>query len=226
MKPLTEQTSIATDSQTHIGPAKVRRCLTLLVPGTEWRRFGGWGEDNALFRFATDVLGADAGGTRTELFEWPGGNSDASRLEAADALRGVIAAAELLPDDVLNVVGHSHGGNVALLAANLELPRAIDNLITLNKPTLKGSAYQAGAVVRSFFNVSARRDWLQWAGSNAKFSFREWAFDARAENFVVDTSASALHPHAALIWDDGMRGEWYGWLRKQIAQGATRYQIR
>ncbi len=207
-----------TDSREPDALAKKCRSLTVLVPGTEWKKFGGWGEDNALYRLASEVLGQDADGACTHLFHWAGGNSHRSRLAAAKELRDLIAGHELAEDGKLNLVAHSHGGNVALLATNLEPAHAIDNLITLNKPTLTGSAHQAGAGVRNFFNISARRDWLQWAGSNAKLSLSKWAVDPEAENFVLDTSSSDLHPHAALIWDDRMREKWQAWLRGQVGE--------
>ncbi len=220
MKSLPGETTLPTDSDIAVSSEKKCGSLTVLVPGTEWRKFGGWGEDNALFRLATEVLGQDADGARTEFFEWPGGNSHRSRLEAAEALRDLITGHALSPNDKLHLIGHSHGGNVALLASNLGLTHAIDNLITLNKPTLTGSSYEAGENVRRFFNISARRDWLQWAGSNAKLSLTKWAMDPKAMNLLMDTSSSDLHPHAALIWDDGIRADWYAWLQKQIDLGA------
>jgi hypothetical protein len=130
-------------------------------------------------------------------------------------LREMIAEHRFAVDDRLNILAHSHGGNVALAASHRGVAHKIDNLITLNKPTLVGAAYRVGNNVGNFFNISAYRDRLQWAGSNAKLT-GDWATDPNAVNLKIDTSCSNLKPHGALIWDDGIREDWWTWLLDQI----------
>jgi hypothetical protein len=130
-------------------------------------------------------------------------------------LREMIAEHRFAADDRLNILAHSHGGNVGLAASHRGVAHKIDILIALNKPTLVGEAYRVGINVGNFFNISAYRDRVQWAGSNAKLT-GNWATDPNAVNLKVDTSSSNLNPHGALIWDDRIREGWWTWLMGQI----------
>jgi len=135
-------------------------------------------------------------------------------------LQALLAAHMFSPGDKLHILAHSHGGNVALAASRLGIAHRIDMLITLNKPTLVGKAYQHGTNIEAFFNISARRDWTQWLGSNAKLS-RKWSIDSGATNLEVDTSSSDLRPHGALIWDDRIREIWRSWVVEQMKAGGS-----
>jgi len=189
--------------------------LTILIPGTKWEGSGGWGPNNPLFRYGNGALSQNCGRDCTRLLKWSGGNKDRYRFEAADMVREMIAEHRFAVDDKLNILTHSHGGNVALAASHLGVAHKIDNLITLNKPTLVGAAYRVGNNVGNFFNISAYRDRLQWAGSNAKLTSK-WATDPNAVNLKVDTSSSNLKPHGALILDDRIREGWWTWLLDRI----------
>ena len=132
----------------------------------------------------------------------------------------MIADHPFAPDEKLNIIAHSHGGNVALAASHLGLAHPIDTLITLNKPTLKGNAYMPGRNIGNFYNISAARDWIQWAASDVKM-VRTFARDKNAINHTIDTSASSIKPHAALIWDDKFREVWWEWFQNQPRAKAT-----
>lgn len=154
-------------------------------------------------------------GDCTRLLEWsPSGNNDGDRIAAAQVLRKMIAGHEFAAGEKLNILTHSHGGNVALAASHFGLERPIDVLITLNKPTLLGGAYKAGKNVGSFYNISAALDWIQFAGSDAWFT-GNYAVDESAVNHTIDTSGSSIQPHAALIWDDRFREIWWEWFLGQ-----------
>jgi hypothetical protein len=185
------------------------------VPGVKWEGSGGWGFDNPLFRYGNGALGQNCGHACTRLLEWSGGYRDRDRFEAAEMLREMIAEHHFAPGDRLNILAHSHGGNVALAASHRGVAHTIDNLITLNKPRLVGKAYRVEDNVGAFLNISACRDWVQWAGSNAKFT-GNWATDPSALNLKLDTSSSNLKPHGALIWDDRIRETWWEWVMDQL----------
>ena len=177
--------------------------LTILVPGTEWQRFGGWSpETNGLFRCAVGCK---------KLLSWsPSGNNDRDRLAAAEMLRAMIAAHDFAPDAKLNIITHSHGGNVALAASHLGLAHEIDNLITISKPQMDAAIYQPRENIRNFYNISTRGwDWIQYGGSATKGHYKT---DPLAINKTIDTSASKLKSHAALIWDDAIRETWWQWV--------------
>jgi hypothetical protein len=198
--------------------------LTVLIPGTKWEGSGGWGSDNPLFAYGNGALSQNCGHDCTRLLRWCGGNNDRSRFEAAEILRVMIAAHHFGAGDKLNILAHSHGGNVALAASHRGVAHTIDNLITMNKPLLTGDAYRAGDNVGNFLNISANGDRLQWAGSNAKLRGR-WATDPHAVNLKVDTSSSVLKPHGALIWDDKIRESWWAWVMDQIQEACNRSSL-
>ncbi|MEJ6950987.1 RHS repeat-associated core domain-containing protein [Natronospora cellulosivora (SeqCode)] len=70
-------------------------------------------------------------------FQWTGGNTDEARREAAERLAEEIISYHVEnKDEHIGIVGHSHGGNVGILAAN-ELDKhdiEVDNLITIATP--------------------------------------------------------------------------------------------
>ena len=153
-------------------------------------------------------------------FLGPSGNKHFHRIAAAQLLREMIAAHPFAPEERLNIIAHSHGGNVALAASHLGLAQPIDTLITLNKPTLLGEAYVPGNNIENFYNISAARDWIQWAASDVKM-MKSFAKDESAVNHTIDTSSSNIKPHAALIWDDRFRDMWWEWFKNQSGASAT-----
>ncbi len=177
--------------------------LTVLIPGTKWERFGGWTtETNGLFGF---------GDARTKLLAWgPSGNNDGDRIAGAEMLREMIAAHRFPPGAKLNIIAHSHGGNVALAASRLGLAQPIDTLIALSKPQMDAEIYQPGKNVKNFYNISAMGwDWIQYGGSATSGHYKT---DPHAINKSFDTSQSNLRAHAALVWDDDVREMWWQWL--------------
>nr|KKS45522.1 MAG: YD repeat protein [Candidatus Giovannonibacteria bacterium GW2011_GWF2_42_19] len=68
-----------------------------------------------------------------ELFEWSGGDNHWERLYAASRLAAEINAHPFQPGEQLNLVTHSHGGNIAFLVSQM-IDRKIDNLVTFALP--------------------------------------------------------------------------------------------
>jgi hypothetical protein len=128
-------------------------------------------------------------------------------------LREMIAGHRFAPGAKLNVIAHSHGGNVALAASHLGLAHEIDCLITLNKPQMDAEIYQPVRNIRNFYNISAVGwDWIQRGGSRTAGHYKT---DPNAVNRLIDTSSSKLKKHAALIWDDAIRKVWWEWFLDQ-----------
>jgi RHS repeat-associated protein len=186
--------------------------LTIIVPGTWWESSGGWGPDNALFGYANSALRGACTQDCTKFLAWkPSGNNDHDRIQAAQWLRHMVAAHKFAPGEKLNIITHSHGGNVALAASHLGLTHRIDTLITLNKPTLNGDAYKPGNNIGNFFNMSVSADSTQMYGSNA------WHF--ATDNNATNVTFVGLHddnPHAALIWNTTGLGSWVSWLNSNF----------
>ena len=182
--------------------------LTILIPGTEWQRYGGWSpESNGLFGY---------GSGSTKLLCWsPSGNNDRDRIAGAEMLREMIATHRFAPGANLKVIAHSHGGNVALAASHLGLTHEINCLITLSKPQMDAEIYRPGKNIRNFYNISAAGwDWIQHGGAATSGHYKT---DPHAVNKTFDTSSSRIKKHAALIWDDAIREVWWQWFLEQRA---------
>lgn len=72
-------------------------------------------------------------GESVKMFNWNGFDNHSARQYAAENLANTINNHSFSEGERLNLVGHSHGGNVAILASQL-IHKKIDNLITLGTP--------------------------------------------------------------------------------------------
>ena len=191
--------------------------MTIIIPGTDWQTSGGWVPESNGYRGLMEYAEALRGSCVrdcTQFLAWmPSKNNHSCRIAAAEQLRKRIAAHDFAPGEKLNIIAHSHGGNVALAASHLGLSHPIDTLITLNKPTLDSKPYQPQQNIGAFYNISAVRDLMQIFASDA---YANWNQDSHAVNHFVDTRASKINPHAALVWDDTFREEWWQWLSPQL----------
>lgn len=71
------------------------------------------------------------------MFQWTGNNADKYRKRAAKELvNKILAERKKHPSEPITIVGHSHGGNVGIMAANIlnDMGVKVDNLITINTP--------------------------------------------------------------------------------------------
>ncbi len=84
--------------------------------------------------FASEVKRALALGSTVHQFLWSGKNNHEARKTAAKFLAGEIAEYSAQGEKIA-IIGHSHGGNVALLAAS-QLESPIDIVICLSTPHL------------------------------------------------------------------------------------------
>jgi uncharacterized protein RhaS with RHS repeats len=93
------------------------------------------------------------------FFNWSGENNDAARQAAAFALAQQINAYKKQhPCEPIEVVAHSHGGNVALLASQ-KSGVYIDELLTLGTPIM--SDYRPGNGLGNWDNVYSTGDRVQ-----------------------------------------------------------------
>lgn len=119
--------------------ARSPRTLIVLIHGTfatgaPWTRPGSWfGRSLAEALERRSVDGADL-----TFVDWSGGNSHAARTEGSRALAARVRAFDPSQHDSCFLVGHSHGGNVALHAiVHDETVRGrVDGVVTLATPFL------------------------------------------------------------------------------------------
>lgn len=105
----------------------------IVIHGTFARR-AEWPEpEGSLGTWLRSVLGEE---TEVRAFRWSGGNSLGARMRAALALRKEIGKAEPTDRQVVTVLlGHSHGGNVALVALNdPDVARRVSGVACLGTP--------------------------------------------------------------------------------------------
>jgi RHS repeat-associated protein len=131
-----------------------RGLLTLLVHGT-YATDAEWVKSNSDYARALEQAGINdiqknAKGNDIEVFQWSGNNTKAARTAAAKELAEFINKLRREnPDEKINVVAHSHGGNVATGATQ---KAKIDNLVLLGTPFMSsmsaspGSAYKICAL--------------------------------------------------------------------------------
>jgi RHS repeat-associated protein len=136
---------------------------------------------------------------------WSGALSDTARIEGAEQLRKMINNYSFAPGEQLNIIAHSHGGNVALLASHLDLNHRIDNLITLGTPHF-GSDTPDWRNIGAWYNIQASTDWVPGLGGDAPASTR-----AGAINYTVPTPGLGHfgEAHTALWGNSTIRGLWW-----------------
>ena len=100
-------------------------------------------------------------------FKWSGYNTDKARRRAAkDLANFVIEQHKKTPDEPITLLGHSHGGNVAIMAANILKKKGykVDYLITINTPVRE---YQVDeGAVGTHVNIYQHYDPIQANGGN------------------------------------------------------------
>lgn len=132
-------------------------------------------------------------------------------------LRRMIADHSFAPGEKLNIITHSHGKNVALAAAHLGLTHPIDNLITLEGPTLRADAYKPlPGMIGNYFNVVSEADNLLGVADDIGESNIQTTGATNLYNFVYDRSLGATHGDP--VWNDQIRGQWWDWFLNQQGQ--------
>jgi RHS repeat-associated protein len=151
---------------------------------------------------------------------WSGGLSDRDRIAGAEQLRKMINNYSFAPGEQLNIIAHSHGGNVALEAAQMQLNHPIDNLITLGTPGVgmyvpdtdtPGNWRNIGA----WYNIQGSTDWVPSLDSDTNSTNRPGA-----RNFTVPTTGLGHYgeAHTALWRNNDIRSQWWNWWLNQQSQ--------
>ncbi len=142
-------------------------------------------------------------GDRTvATFAWSGGDNHESRVSAARALANFVRHYKFAPGEQLNIVAHSHAGNVGILAIDMGLGHKVDNFVTLGTPSVPAYRLQGNAGVGNWVNLSNRFDKVQTHGGGEVGSSPQSGPAARthpwALNLSWDVDLGPFDSHAAL----------------------------
>jgi len=141
-------------------------------------------------------------------FRWSGGNNKPARKEGAEALaEEIIKWREENPDEPIRLVGHSHGGNVAIMVANLlgEDDIKVETLVTIATPVRE---YQLKQEVGQHLHVYNDRDSIQINGGSPWLLLKARRTFTAAANVKIEVdnkndnieAHSAMHSNVA-IWE-------------------------
>ncbi|WP_440115587.1 RHS repeat-associated core domain-containing protein [Paenibacillus sp. QZ-Y1] len=134
----------------------------------------------------------------SKALEWTGKNSKGARSDAAeDLVKTVYEWHSKNPDEPIRLVGHSHGGNVAIMLANLLEKKGmkVETLITVATPVRE---YKLKTKVGQHIHMYNNRDSVQgemggswwWAGSSFTRKFKG-ADNVRAKDGEIGTKIQA-----------------------------------
>ena len=129
---------------------------TIIVPGTgynkkDWNKKGKAGD---FIRSVEKTFGEPA-----DILKWSGKDTKKARTEAAKMLSEMIEGHDFAEGELLNIVGHSHGGNIGIEYSKTA-ERKIDNLVTLGTPAR--SDYQPNyTMISNHINVYSNFDPVQ-----------------------------------------------------------------
>ncbi len=186
----------------HIDPDGL---LTVLVHGTDARGSADFRQGGRFYEHVVSTVPDRAYAS----FQWSGADNHHARVKAANDLAGFIKAYNFSPGEKLNIIGHSHGGNVAILAVNVGLGRTVSNLVTLGAPSRPGYHLQDPSAVANFVNVLNSFDGVQIRGGGNYESPAEFGPAARTQpnalniNWNVDSGPVGSHGglHSPGAWD-------------------------
>ncbi len=151
------------------------------IHGTILNMFGGrestytfeknsLGQDKYIVQKLTPVLNNK---TSNVDFSWDGKNSDKARHTAAQQLVEHVLK-NRKPGEPISLVGHSHGGNVAIEAANIlvrdhQIQANEITIVALNTPREEDITLQYEGV--TLYSINAKDDYIQRTGSDYSYPY-------------------------------------------------------
>lgn len=173
--------------------------MIIIIHGT-WARSESWWRNGGGFWNHVKSLRSDLYGG-SDAFFWSGGNSDTARRTGADDL---YKWAQARPVENLDIIAHSHGGNVSLLAAEFGLK--IRKLILLGTP-IRTEYLPRLANVKKIENVFSTGDLIQRPGTlpnrrgeGRTLSDCQEITNHRAANDGSGNSPGHSELHEPLVW--------------------------
>ena len=160
------------------------RWLHLVAGYSPWWKSGS--------SFSRAVKAGFEGHCAVHSLEWTGKNTHAARLEAAHDLKNEIEKKG--SGHRIHIVGHSHGGNVALLTASLLPPQTISTIVLLANPhvaLLYRDETQCNRKLELKDCGGSRCHWMYW-GKAAEWVERIWNLYSPQDK-VQSVAARFLH---------------------------------
>lgn len=107
--------------------------LNIIIPGTGYDT-DTWStsDSNALYKNVSETFGGTTW-VYNDKSRWSGKDNDGARYLGASNLKHDISDYSFAPGEELNIIGHSHGGNVGYILSQI-IDRKIDTLITIGTP--------------------------------------------------------------------------------------------
>lgn len=141
---------------------------------------------------------AETFGGQPLLFDWNGGSSKRDREKASADLACLIGCGKL------NVVGFSHGGNIALSAILRSAPSHVQHLVTIGTPVLAGNQPSG---VQNHIHIYNPVDLIQkWGGESVSLPLLGTLGPAgqtfpAATNIPIEIAGHPRGRHGNLMWD-------------------------
>jgi hypothetical protein len=134
--------------------------LTIIIHGT-FANKENWPNPGQPFNDAVSATFKE----NSVAFKWSGANNPQARAEGAKALASFIDK-NIKPGEKLNIVAHSHGGNLVKEYTNLNKAFAIDNLVTLGTPQREDYKINK-SMVKNYINAYSNDDLVQTIGGHS-----------------------------------------------------------
>lgn len=143
--------------------------LTIVIGGT-WYKEKDWLESKEGKAFIATVEKQFGEKAVFWTKDWDGGDNKKSRAAAAKALSEFIKNYKFADGEKLNIVAHSHGGNVAFLASQ-STTHKIDTLVTLGTP-IRNDYTPNESNIRQHLQVYSNNDQVQSHGGGNWHAWR------------------------------------------------------
>lgn len=175
--------------------------LTVIIHGTWARNFDWWRpHEGGFWTYINGITGNCYDGPSP--FSWSGSNRHQARVRAASEL---VSWAQAQTYDALDVICHSHGGNIAFLASHLGLK--FRRLITLGTP-MRVEYTPDKRNIDIIHNVYSVNDTTQWLGTgrNARYDGRTICDGKTSINYHANEDGSGGQPghsdlHEEIVWE-------------------------
>lgn len=132
----------------------------IIVPGT-WSSEYGWHSQGGDF-FESLKKSVDAQTTSVMTYYWSGKNNHKSREYAAQGLANLIQS--FPPTHEINIIAHSHGSNVGILASQLLTKNTLHKInafFAFGTPVDPESYFPAMDIINNFYHFFSYSDFVQ-----------------------------------------------------------------